>query len=167
MNMVRKFFSKTPFALVLLGILAFFSTGCNQETRSSQLAPPKKAQPTTKHGNLRKLRIDTNTVWVEIADSDSKRREGLMWRDSLPTNQGMLFVFPYAEMQSFWMRNTYIPLDLVYVDDNWMITDIHHMEPIVDTIFFKSSKPVPYAVELNQGWCETHGVKVGDTVVLH
>jgi len=110
--------------------------------------------------------LDTSTAWVEIADNDEARREGLMWRDSLAENHGMLFVFPYAELQSFWMRNTYIPLDLVYIDERWTITDIHQMAPIVDTVFFRSSKPVPYAVELNQGWCEKHGVDVGDKVVL-
>lgn len=156
--------------VLLLASVAAFSTGCKKntsESASSEAPVPataqKPAQPTVK-GNLHKLYVDTSFVWVEIADNEETRQQGLMWRESMPQNQGMLFVFQIADRQSFWMHNTYLPLDIAFIDANWKITDIHKMQPLIDTVYYESSVPVPYALEVNQGWFAKHGVRVGDRV---
>ncbi len=154
------------FRIAIIGfvILQLSAFGCKtQETN------PKESngfENTVVKNGLRKLTIDTLEIWVEIAATDEKRRKGLMWRDELPENQGMLFVFPNPEIQSFWMRNTYIPLDIAYIDENWIISDILQMEPLTDSIQYESSRPVPYALEMNQGWFASHNISVGDKVSL-
>jgi hypothetical protein len=154
------------FRITIIGffILQLSAFGCKpQETNPKESTG---SENTVIQNGLRKLTIDTIDIWVEIADTDEKRRKGLMWRDELPEDQGMLFVFPNPELQSFWMRNTYIPLDIAYIDENWIITDIHQMTPLNDSIQYESSRPVPYALEMNQGWFASHSITVGNKVSL-
>lgn len=89
---------------------------------------------------------------------------GLMHREQLPEDQGMLFVFEAAQIQSFWMRNTFIPLDIAFIDANGKIIDVQRMEPLDETRSYYSPAPVPYVLEVNAGWFERNGIKVGETV---
>lgn len=102
-------------------------------------------------------------VRVEIADDDAERRRGLMHRDSLPEDEGMLFVYPEEQTLSFWMRETVIPLDIAFVDRRGYIVDIQQMDPHTEELH-ESSSPAMYALELNRGWFEEHGVEEGDRV---
>lgn len=163
--------SKQFFLILLLAISATFFSACKKsadepEAGSAPGTIEKAAPAKDQKGSLHKVYVDSSLVWVEIADNEESRGKGLMWRDAMPQDQGMLFVFPNPEYQSFWMRNTYIPLDIAFIDANWKITDIHHMEPIVDTVYYQSTVPVPYALEVNQGWFAKHGVRVGDKIRL-
>lgn len=163
--------SKQYFLILVLAISAAFFSACKKsanesESGAAQSTARKSSKAGDVKGNLHKITMDSSAVWVEIADNEEMRAKGLMWRESMPQDQGMLFVFQNAEMQSFWMRNTYMPLDIAFIDANWKITDIHHMKPIIDTIYYQSSVPVPYALEVNQGWFAKHGVRVGDTIRL-
>lgn len=108
-----------------------------------------------------KIRIGGVEVSAEIADNPQLREKGLMERDSLPENGGMLFVYGTAEVRSFWMRNTRIPLDIAFIDANGVITNIEQMEPQSDQNYY-SRGPMMYALEMNQGWFEAHGVGPGD-----
>ena len=103
-----------------------------------------------------------DTVVAEIAQTPAERNQGLMHREYLPENAGMLFVFPDAAVRSFWMQNTYLPLDIAYMDPNFRIIDIQPMEPMTTTSV-TSRGPAMYALEVNQGWFEEHGVTVGVT----
>jgi len=88
-----------------------------------------------------------------------------MHREELGPRNGMLFVFASSEPRSFWMKNTLIPLSIAYIDENWIIREIHDMTPL-------SLEPVPsrgparYALEVNQGAFERLGIRVGDRIVL-
>ena len=145
-------------------ILTLSGLSCKTDNLNSKSSSDKLASP--RDDFYRKLTIDSLTIWVEIADNDAERQKGLMWREELKEDHGMLFVFPSPQIQSFWMRNTYLPLDIAFIDEEWVITDILQMEPLIDTIYYKSSKPVPYALEMNQGWFEKRQVKVGDKINL-
>jgi uncharacterized membrane protein (UPF0127 family) len=108
----------------------------------------------------------TVRVAVEIAATPRAREIGLMYRDALATDSGMLFVFPKKSPQSFWMRNTRIPLDIVYLDDDGRIVRIHRKtEPFTDTPR-PSGAPVRFVLEVDGGYMEQHGVGEGDRVEL-
>ena len=106
-------------------------------------------------------------VEVEIADTDAERQTGLMGRNVLPENAGMLFVFEGEQTLSFWMRDTLIPLSIAYIDAEGRIVDIQDMQPLDDVPpHYVSAEPAQYALEVNQGFFEERGVMVGDTVEL-
>lgn len=112
-----------------------------------------------------RIQVAGHTVTVEIADTPALRERGLMQRDSLPEDHGMLFVYPESRILSFWMVNTKIPLDIAFIDRQGTIVDIQQMEPETDEQHV-SSAPAMYALEMEAGWFEEHGVQVGDRVEL-
>ena len=84
-----------------------------------------------------------------------------MNRAEVPEGTGMIFIFPDEAYQSFWMSNTYVALNLAYLDSNLGIVDIKQMEP-ESTQIHASSRPAMYALEVLRGWFAAHGVRVGD-----
>lgn len=101
---------------------------------------------------------------IEIADNDEKRAEGLMYRTEMADNQGMLFIFPREEMQSFWMRNTGISLDILFVNaDNKIVTIHNHTETYSDNSY-PSTAPAKFVVEVNAGFCEKYNINEGDKI---
>ena len=109
------------------------------------------------------LRVGGIEIEVEIADDADERQRGLMYRESLEENQGMLFVYPEQRTLGFWMKNTLIPLDIAYIDREGRIVDIQQMEPQT-TETYDSAAPAMYALEMNQGWFEANGIRIGDLV---
>lgn len=103
----------------------------------------------------------TDTVGVELARTPEEREQGLMYRESLDEGRGMLFVFQGPEIRSFWMRNTLIPLDIAYIDENLRIIDIQAMEPQTEDPH-PSARPAMFALEVPLGWFEKMGIRVGD-----
>lgn len=101
-----------------------------------------------------------DTVRVELARTAEEREQGLMHRELLEDGRGMLFVFPDAQIRSFWMRNTLIPLDIAYIDENLTIVDIQAMEPQTDDPH-PSARPAMFALEVPQGWFQEKGIGVG------
>lgn len=109
------------------------------------------------------ITVGGHEVTVEVAESDAERQRGLMGRDSLPRDRGMLFVYPRPQTLSFWMRNTSIPLSIAYAAQDGRIVDIQQMDPHTEEQH-PSREPAMYALEMNQGWFEEHGVTVGDRI---
>jgi uncharacterized membrane protein (UPF0127 family) len=106
-------------------------------------------------------------VRVEVADDPAERAKGLMYRKALGENRGMLFVYPEEQELSFWMKNTLIPLSIAFIDSQRRIIDIQDMKPLDDEPpHYVSAEPAQYALEVNQGFFEKRGVKVGDRVEL-
>jgi len=99
-------------------------------------------------------------LFLEIADTADKRSEGLMFREKLACNTGMLFDFPQSIKLSFWMKNTPIPLDIAFLDDDFRIAEIKHMAPN-STKSTRSTSSHRYALEVNSGWFEKNGIGVG------
>jgi len=100
---------------------------------------------------------------VEVPDNRAALRRGLMHREHLPENRGMLFVWPKASRHGMWMLNTLIPLDVAFIDDDGVITNIETMRPET-TDMHNAERPVRYALEVNAGWFEDHGIGPGDRV---
>lgn len=101
---------------------------------------------------------------IEVADTEYDRQLGLMFRKNMTENQGMLFVFPYEQFQSFWMRNTYISLDILFVNAQKEIVTIHKNTQVLTDNSYPSSKPAKYVVEVIAGFCDAYGVDVGDII---
>ena len=102
-----------------------------------------------------------DTVRAEVARTPEERSRGLMYREELAPDAGMLFIFPDNAVRGFWMQNTYIPLDIAFLDPSFRIVDIQQMEPMT-TEQHTGRAAFTYALEVNQGWFEAHGVRVGD-----
>jgi len=105
------------------------------------------------------------SLTVEIADTPEKRSQGLMGRESLPEDAGMLFVWPEDSSSGFWMKDTLIPLSIAFIGAAGLIVDIQDMEPLDETLHH-SPQPYRYAIEANQGWFAEHRITVGDSVLL-
>jgi uncharacterized protein len=103
---------------------------------------------------------------VEIADTTPLRTRGLMWRSELPEGTGMLFIFPDEVVQSFWMRNTLIPLDMLFIDKRGKVVGVvQWAEP--RTLSSRTvGKPSLYVLEVPGGWTSKNGVRAGSTVEL-
>lgn len=116
-------------------------------------------------GVVRTTELDVGgvTVTAEIADTPALRERGLMERDSLPENHGMLFVYPEERELSFWMRNTPLALDIAFIDRTGTIVNIETMRPNDDENTV-SARPAMYALEMEAGWFEANGVEPGARV---
>jgi len=101
---------------------------------------------------------------IEIADTDYERTRGLMNRHSLPENAGMLFIFERPEPRSFWMRNTYIPLDIIFADGNQKVVTIQRRTEPLSYDAVQSKHDAKYVVEVNAGFCDKYGIAVGNYI---
>jgi uncharacterized protein len=114
--------------------------------------------------SLHELKIHNHVFKVEIVRTPQERARGLMYRDSLPENQGMLFVFETEQRSSFWMKNTCIPLSVAFIDRNGKILEIRSMKPFDETPIVSQSNQVLYALETNLGWFADHKIKPGSII---
>ena len=106
------------------------------------------------------LSAGMHRIEAEVASNSGDRATGLMHRPSMPAQRGMLFVFPEAGVQCFWMKNTLIPLSIAFIDDNGRIVQIADMQPqSLDN--HCSNRPVRFALEMNAGWFRSRGLAVG------
>ena len=106
------------------------------------------------------LRSHNIKLRVEVADTNEKRQRGLMHRNSLDADHGMLFKFPRYDHLSFWMQNTYIPLDIAFLDDDGRVLQISQMSPL-STRSIRSEERCRYALETNRGWFEKNNIQRG------
>lgn len=107
-------------------------------------------------------------VDVEIADDNYERQQGLMFRKSLNENDGMIFIFENENYQSFWMKNTLIPLDIIFINTDLEIVDIKNAVPCKadPCALYKSSKPALYVLEANSNFTARNDIKVGDRIIF-
>ena len=111
----------------------------------------------------RTLTIGDHKLIVEVASTPGTRETGLMNRFSLQTDHGMLFVFEAPQPLAFYMRNTYVPLSIAFVDARGRITNIEDMRPRDETTHW-SKGLATYAIEMRQGWFASKGIGAGDVV---
>jgi hypothetical protein len=123
----------------------------------AQPGRPNTGLPTTK------LTIGTQVLTAEIAATDETRQIGLMHRFSLPPDHGMLFVHDAPRMLSFWMRNTYVPLSIAFIDTQGRIINIEDMAPHDERTKW-STAPALYALEMKKGWFAQKGIGPGAEV---
>jgi uncharacterized protein len=131
--------------------------------------PAKPAKPVfRKDGELRFLNGKTNavisTINIEVANDDAEKEQGLMYRDTMAENDGMLFLMGVEEPQTFWMKNTILPLDIIFVDADRKIVSIHKNCKPYSLDQIPSGKPALYVVEVNAGYAVNHQIDVGDRI---
>lgn len=102
---------------------------------------------------------------IEIAEDDNSRTQGLMYRYKMKENQGMFFIFPYQTYQSFWMRNTVMPLDIIFVNKDNDIVKVHRNAEPYDESAYPSNAPAIYVVEVNAGYTKSYNINEGDKIV--
>jgi uncharacterized protein len=103
-------------------------------------------------------------IEIEIADDEAERMRGLMDRISMPEFAGMLFIFENDEPRSFWMKNTYISLDIIYINSDKEIVSIQKYTQPQTTFSVPSEKPAMYVLEVNAGFADKYGINTGDKI---
>lgn len=151
-------------ALALLMVLGCGAAG-EEAPRARSGADTPSASPSTRSSDLPPaghawVIFGADTIVAEVAATADERAEGLMYRDEVPDGTGMLFVFQNNQVRSFWMANTYVALDIAYLDPNYTVVDIIAMEPLV-TDSYPSRAPAMFALEVRQGWFEEQGIAIG------
>ena len=155
--MFRKTLLAAAAVVVTIGVLGFY------------LAMP---QPTAADDQAMRLPVDPvpliaetasgeRSFRIEIADDQSERSAGLMFRESMDDDHGMLFVFPQTQPVGFWMKNTPMPLDLLFIGKDGRIRDILPGEPFSEASI-SPGEPVRFVLELKRGTAEKAGIKDGD-----
>lgn len=144
-----------------LAILLLLPAGCDQRPT----APPPPAVAINADLQTATVKIGSKSFTLEIADTDAAQETGLMNRDAMPADHGMIFIFDRESPRSFWMKNTRLPLDILYLDAAGTVVSVGHMVPF-DMADTPSGGPAMYAVELNAGAAEKAGVKAGDRIDL-
>lgn len=139
----------TGLSVLLMAFLLFLITACGP----IPLARAEKAispQEKSVRGDTINLSLGHHTIRAEIANTPTLREHGLMFRETLKDNEGMIFVFPRADSYCFWMKNTRIPLTLLFLDDTGNIVSLHDMAPQSEDSHCAKS-PVRYGLEIAQG----------------
>lgn len=142
-------------ALVLFSLVA---TGCGKEDESADVT---REIPFTPEGVLDIWRADSTLVTrlvIELAESDEEQAQGLMYRRSLPERAGMLFVSAEPTMRSFWMRNTPLPLDIVFLDDSLRVVNVVKRTTPYSEEHILSTAPAQYVLEVRAGMTDRWGV---------
>ncbi len=138
--------------------------GGTKKQEKAMFSNPLPNSGFTKEGELELFNPDGKVVVkldIEIADDDAQTTKGLMYRRSMEEKQGMLFIFPNIEERSFWMKNTYIPLDLIFLDENKVIVHIHEGAQPKSEASVPSLKPAKYVLEVNEGFSAKYFLEVG------
>ena len=105
------------------------------------------------------------TIEIEVADDDVKRQIGMMFREKMKEHQGMFFIFPVQEIRSFWMRNTLIPLDMIFVNrQNEIVTIRKNTTPQSEISYF-SIQPALYVIEVKAGFTDKFNINSGDRII--
>lgn len=167
MQFFRKHFVTVALALVALAAIAlilprFF--GSNKTEQIVEITPDDIQF--TKDGELSIFKNDSliQTIDVEFAKNEMERSLGLMYRSSMDEHQGMWFIFPEEAPRSFYMRNTEISLDIIYLDKDKKIVSIARNARPYDETSLPSEKPAMYVLEINGGLADKWGIDKGDRV---
>ncbi|RNL85636.1 DUF192 domain-containing protein [Sinomicrobium pectinilyticum] len=152
---------KLPVYLLLLTGLALFS--CKDKKQHN--AVKKQEVSFTKDGELQLYKADSTFIKkleIEIADDEYKIQTGLMYRTAMKENRGMLFIFEDEEPRYFYMKNTNIPLDIIYFDSDKKIVSIRANAEPLNEKSLPSGEPARYVLEINAGLAEKWGLQTGD-----
>ena len=123
------------------------------------------AVPAVTSAQLPRIQLNAgiHVIRAELANTPESRMQGLMFRKTLGTSDGMLFVFDEPERQCMWMRNTYVPLSVAFIDAKGAILNVEDMEPLTENSHCASG-PAKFALEMNKGWFASRGLKAGTRI---
>jgi hypothetical protein len=123
------------------------------------------AVPAVTYAQLPRIQLNAgiHVIRAELANTPESRMQGLMFRKTLGTSDGMLFVFDEPERQCMWMRNTYVPLSVAFIDAKGAILNVEDMEPLTENSHCALG-PAKFALEMNKGWFASRGLKAGTRI---
>ena len=151
--------------LLLLTILFYFKTRDKHQENVS--VKTENNIPFRIDGELEfldSLKNPNARISVEIADDEYEITTGLMYRKAMADSLGMLFIFPTSEQRSFWMKNTYIPLDIIFVNEKLEITAIQKYTQPFSEAPIPSGSEAKYVIEVNAGYCDVRKIKEGQMI---
>lgn len=155
-------------AVIILLAFIIFMIIRPSDRKNNEIAGKTAAVPEFRHdGNLQFYTdngYDTVEIAVEIVDRRDEITRGLMYRPHMPENSGMLFIFPGEEIRSFWMKDTYISLDIIFVNSQKEIETIQANTQPLSTEPVPSHTPAQYVIEVNAGFAEKHQIRTGDRI---
>jgi uncharacterized membrane protein (UPF0127 family) len=160
---------KTKISLqrIIIGILALAVIGFFIVNNFITKEPKVEYYTFTKEGELTftdSLGTLKTKINLEIADTEYERQLGLMNRKEMKENEGMLFIFPDVDFRSFWMLNTYISLDIIFLNENRQIITIHKNTATLSQQSYRSTAPAKYVVEVLAGFTNRHNIQIGDKI---
>lgn len=144
----------------VLVLLVLWLVGCKDN--SAPVATTEEYYP---------LYVGTATAWVKVGASPEEHMKGLMYRYTLPPDSGMLFAYAQSKELSFWMKNTFIPLDIAFIRSDMTISEILSMakddgRPDYLLPHYRSQEKVQYALEMPQNWFQQHGIRTSNKIVF-
>ncbi len=143
-------------------LLSIIITSCgNEKSEKRSQDKGRVLEPTEKVTFLAKNGNEISTVKVVLADEPEERNQGLMDVNEMPADVGMLFIFPNEEQLNFYMANTPLPLDIIFVNADSTIVRIHHSTTPFSSKQLPSEKPAKYVVETNGGYCISNDIQEG------
>jgi uncharacterized membrane protein (UPF0127 family) len=146
---------------------AILWSGCRKPEGGSALVPLADEEVATKpQGKLStmKLWLGAQEMITELALNNRERMTGMMFRESMAENEGMLFVFPYPHRTGFWMKNTILALSAAYIDPDGVILEIHDLKPQDTNAVDAASSRIQYVLETRQGWFQRNKVGIGTVI---
>ena len=153
------------YKLILLFISSMILLNYQCDSKTTEQDKNGKENPYSELFEKGEIKISDITVEVDIADTDEKRTLGLMYRKKLDYDKGMIFIFDDNRIRSFWMKNTYIALDIAFVDEDLNIIEVLEMTPLSEKSV-RSSRPAKYVIEMNKGWFADNNVYRGAKIEI-
>jgi uncharacterized protein len=158
-NLTKSFIAFSVSSILLLNV------GCKEEPKS--IVAPIKIE-FNKEGTLQLYKHGTDSIIstfdIELAEDDYETQTGLMHRGSMQNNQAMLFIFPDVKTRSFYMKNTLISLDIIYIDDTQKVVSIQKSAKSMDETSLPSKAPAKFVLEINGGLSEKLNIAEGDSI---
>lgn len=158
-------------ALLILALIAVFTYQPSRTPVSTPTTTTTANQPSAyefvKQGEVRFMTPKQGFITaidVELAQDEAERQLGLMYRDKMAENQGMLFIFEDETTRSFWMKNTVLPLDMLFINANNEIVTIHKSTTPYSEESYTSTKPAKFVLEVNAGFTDKYKIAVGDRI---
>lgn len=143
--------------LILLALAGVASVACDDDAEPA-LYPTVEITVVGANGNEAKLT-------VEVVHRPRERQQGLMFRQSLPEDRGMLFLYASDRDGGFWMKDTYIPLTIAYIDAEWRVLELRSGRPLDETVL-TPSQPYRYVLEVNEGWFDRNRLNIGARLIV-
>lgn len=166
---MKRHFTKIILVILCLGLVSSYAIsaykGYTRNNSTKQVVV--KEIPFTKEGNLEIMDPSGKSIKsleIELAKTDYETQTGLMYRNAMAENRGMLFVFNQEAYHSFYMRNTIIPLDIIYINKDMEIVSFAKNAKPFDETSLPSGQPVQYVLEVNAGMMDKWGVEIGDKI---
>lgn len=173
MDFFRKYFVSALLVcvglVVLASVIPYFTSKKESQEFVREIQSQEQVIPFTHEGNLTFFAPDGNkraAFEIEFAQGEYETALGLMYRKQMPENQAMLFLFPQEEMRSFWMKNTYIALDIIYLNAEKKVVSIAKNARPMSEDSRPSEAPAMYVLEVNAGVSDKYGIQAGDTMTF-